>query len=40
MGKSRLALDELQMHQPARRIINEHLQGALRFGIGAVRMTG
>src|SRR3982751_3688480 len=29
----RLALDELQMHQPARRIIDKHQQGALRPAI-------
>src|SRR4051812_44943595 len=29
----RLALDELQMHQPARRVIDKHQQGALRPAI-------
>src|SRR5262249_49755545 len=30
IGKGRLALDKLQMHQPARRIVDKHQQGALR----------
>ena len=30
VGESRLALDKLQMHQPARRVVNKHQQGALR----------
>ena len=29
-GEGRLALDELQMHQPAGRIVDKHQQGALR----------
>ena len=33
IGESRLALDKLQMHQPAGRVINEHQQGALRSTI-------
>src|SRR5215831_14270857 len=31
--KGRLALDKLQVHQPTRRIINEHEQRALRTAI-------
>src|SRR5271169_4006994 len=30
IGESRLALDKLQMHQPADRVVDEHQQGALR----------
>src|SRR5271156_6418987 len=30
ISESRLALDELQMHQPAGRIVDKHQQGALR----------
>src|SRR5215472_17857345 len=30
IGKGRLALDKLQMHQPAGRVVNKHQQGALR----------
>src|SRR6516225_12489285 len=30
IGKGRLTLDKLQVHQPARRVINEHEQRALR----------
>src|SRR5205814_6703382 len=30
VGKGRLALDKLQMHQPAGRVVDEHQQGALR----------
>ena len=33
IGERRLALDKLQMHQPAGRVINEHQQGALRSAI-------
>ena len=33
IGESRLALDKLQMHQPAGRVINKHQQGALRSTI-------
>src|ERR1700751_32097 len=33
IGESRLALDKLQMHQLAGRVINEHQQGALRSTI-------
>ena len=33
IGESRLAPDELQMHQPAGRIVDEHQQGALRPAI-------
>jgi hypothetical protein len=29
IGKGRLALDKLKMHQPAGRIVDEHEQGAL-----------
>src|ERR1700737_4918983 len=30
ISKGRLALDKLQMHQPAGRVVDEHQQGALR----------
>src|SRR5271165_5127252 len=30
IGESRLALDKLQMHQPAGRVVDKHQQGALR----------
>ena len=30
IGKGRLALDKLQMHQPARRVVDKHQQSALR----------
>src|ERR1700745_1758832 len=33
VGESRLALDKLQMHQLAGRVINEHQQGASRSTI-------
>ena len=33
ISKGRLALDKLQVHQPTRRIINEHEQRALRTAI-------
>jgi len=33
IGESRLALDKLQMHQPARRVVDKHQQGALRSAI-------
>ncbi len=33
IGEGQLRLDELQMHQPAGRVINEHQQGALRPAI-------
>jgi hypothetical protein len=33
IGKGRLALDKLQVHQPTRRIIDEHEQRALRTTI-------
>jgi hypothetical protein len=33
IGKGRLALDKLQVHQPTRRVINEHEQRALRTAI-------
>src|SRR6202047_5520196 len=33
IGERRLALDKLQMPQPAGRVINEHQQGALRSAI-------
>ena len=33
IGKGRLALDKLQVHQPTRRVINEHQQRALRTAI-------
>ena len=29
IGEGRLALDELQVHQPAGRVVDEHQQGAL-----------
>ena len=33
IGKGRLALDKLQVHQPTRRIVDEHEQRALRTAI-------
>ena len=33
IGEGRLALDKLQMHQPAGRVVDEHQQGALRPAI-------
>ena len=33
IGKGRLALDKLQMHQSASRIVDKHQQGALRPAI-------
>jgi hypothetical protein len=33
IGKGRLALDKLQMHQPAGGVVNKHQQGALRPAI-------
>src|SRR5271155_108063 len=33
IGEGRLALDKLQMHQPARRIVDEYEQRALRAAV-------
>src|SRR5271169_6746862 len=33
IGKGRLALDKLQMHQPAGRGVDKHQQGALRAAV-------
>jgi hypothetical protein len=33
VGEGRLALDKLQMHQPAGRVIDKHQQGALRSAV-------
>jgi hypothetical protein len=33
IGERRFAFDELQVHQPAGRVVNEHQQGALRPAI-------
>ena len=33
IGKGRLTLDKLQVHQPTGRVVDEHQQGALRAAI-------
>jgi len=33
ISESRLALDKLKMHQPARRVVDEHQQRALRAAV-------